>query len=308
VRIVVTGGAGFIGSHLVEALDGSQHDVVVVDDFSGDSVREPPPGVELRRIDCRNHDQLCRAVEGAESIVHLAASVLIRGGHANAGEDIDRGLAGTHGVLEAARRTGVRHVCFASSSTVYGDGGDGPLDEDAPLRPISLYSASKVAGEAFINAYAHLFGISATILRFGIVLGPGLRRGVIFDFVRRLRADTSKLRIMGDGRQCKPYVAIEDAISAIQHLGLEPQHGVGIYNVTGEGAVTVIEIAGEVLGTLGLEGTPVVPDVDPRGWPGDIPDLKLSISRALAAGWAPRYSAHQAVGRGVRAMVAEAVS
>lgn len=306
MRILVTGGAGFIGSHLVGALLDLGHDVTVVDDGSGDSVQKLPAEASLLRFDCRDQEQLCGATEGVAAIVHLAASVLIRGGHARSSEDLGRGLGSTHSVLEAARLTGVPHVCFASSSTVYGEHSEGrPLDENMAPRPISLYSASKLAGEAFVGAYAHLYGISACVLRLGIVLGHGLRRGVVYDFVHRLRADPSQLTVMGDGRQRKPYVAIEDVVSAFVRLGLERGDGARTYNVSGRGAVAVMEIAEEVLRVLGLHGIPVRTQQDARGWPGDIPDLELSIARATAAGWEPRFTAREAVARGVRAIVAE---
>jgi UDP-glucose 4-epimerase len=306
-RVVVTGGAGFIGSHLVRHLLADGHHVVVVDDLTGDSVAAVPQGAVPATMDCRDTDRLSRVVEGADAVVHLAASVLIRGGHLDTGQDLRRGLVSTHSVLEAARQAGVSRVCFASSSTVYGEAaGADPVDEDCPLRPISLYSASKVAGEAFVNAFSHLYGISATVLRLGIVLGAGLRRGVVFDFVNRLRADPSALTIMGDGRQRKPYVDIEDCVSAVVRLGLAPGAGVRTYNVAAEGSVSVLEVADAVLKTMGLEGIPVQGAGNEQGWPGDIPRLELSIARARAAGWTPEHSGYQAVERMARSMAGDA--
>jgi len=301
---MITGGAGFIGCHLARRLAGAC-DVVVVDNLSGDSVGEVPAGVESHEVDIRDIDALRDLMRGCDAVVHLASSVLIKGGHLDTHQDLRQNLTGTFSVLEAMRQTATGHICFASSSTVYG-AHDSPraLDERTPLRPISLYSAAKAAGEAYISAYSHLFGLSASVLRLGIVLGPGLRRGAAFDFVQRLRADPTRLTILGGGQQMKPYLDIDDCIAGFVQLGLAPCRGVEIFNIASEGAISVTQVVKQVLEVLGLDGIPVSGTSQDAGWPGDVPRLELGVDRARAAGWSCRYSAEEAVRRYVQSLIA----
>jgi UDP-glucose 4-epimerase len=306
MRVMVTGGAGFIGGHLVRRISGDL-DVVVVDNYSGDSLGELPAHTTVVKLDVRATDALCESMRGCDAVVHLAANVLIKGGHRDTDKDLQHGVIGTHSVLEAMRRCDVGHICFASSSTVYGDQRDGrPVHEDAPLRPMSLYSAGKAAGEAFISAYASLFGLSATVLRLGIVLGPGLWRGAAFDFFNRLQADPRRLTVLGDGRQTKPYLDAEDCVAGFLELGLRPAKGVNAYNLASEGSLSVRQVAARVLKALNLDGVPVETASVGAGWPGDVPHLQLSIDKARAAGWAPRYSPEEVVDRYVRSLVGKA--
>jgi UDP-glucose 4-epimerase len=297
VRIAVTGGCGFIGSHLVPALLTAGHDVVVVDSFQSDWPGAVAPVADIVELDVRDEDRLTHVVKGRECIVHLASSTRIRDGHLDTRHDWEVSLDGCRSALEAARRAGVERFVFASSGSVYGASDVQPLKEDAPLRPASLYAASKVAAEAFLAAYAQLFPLKATILRLGNVLGPGLQRGVVNDFVERLRANPTVLRILGNGEQRKSYVDIEDCVSAFLALGLEQREGLRTFNVASGDTVAVREIAELIIHALGLSDVEIVTSQADTGWPGDVPVLMLSSDAARAAGWAPHYSAREAIAR-----------
>lgn len=309
MRVVVTGGAGFIGRHLVRALADRGDDVLAVDDLSGDSCASAHElqgvGVSLVVQDVHDELALARLFVGSDVVVHLASSVRIRGGETDPERDMHQVVLGTHSVLEAVRRSGVPHLCFASSGAVYGEQAVRPTPEDVPLRPISLYGAAKAAAESFIGAYAHLYGLSATVFRFGNVLGPGLRRGVVYDFVSSLRRNGDRLVVLGDGRQRKAYIAVEDCVSGVMGLGLEAAGGVETFNLSADGTVGVMRIARGVVEAMELGGTEIVTAGGANGWPGDVPELDLSSRRARRSGWHPRYVAAEAVDRAIATTIAE---
>jgi UDP-glucose 4-epimerase len=305
VRVAVTGGNGFIGSRLVDELLRTGQDVVLVDARGESPSEQRRDGARTVCLDVRDTDKLCRAVDGCDAVVHLAASVMIKGGDRHPEEDMENGVRATHSVLEAMRRVGVPHICFASSGSVYGEGHERPIGEDEPLRPISLYGAGKAASEAFLRAYAHLYGISVTILRLAIVLGPGLRRGVVYDLASRARADSTRLELLGDGSQRKSYLAIEDCVSAFCSLGLAAGHGTRVYNIAGDGSLAVTDVARHVLAVLGLSGTPVRAQQQSAGWPGDVPYVELSTRQAKSGGWTARFTSEEAVARGAKQIARE---
>jgi UDP-glucose 4-epimerase len=302
MRYVITGGAGFIGGQLAASLRVDGADVITIDDLSSESAHA---GTEtaLVEIDAGDTAALTREFHGADAVVHLASSSTIRDGHENTTRDIERGFMVCHSALEAARRAGVAHICLASSASVYGDAGHEALSERSPLRPLSLFGAAKAAGEAFASAYSNLYGLSVTVLRLGNVLGPGLRRGIVFDFVGRLQEDPSRLTVLGNGLQRKPYVDIDDCISAIRTLGL-PEHGAyEVYNVASGSTLCALDVGHAVVDALGLEAE-VMAEGDGVGWPGDVPVLDLDISKGAQRGWAPRYDAHETVWRTARGLMA----
>lgn len=296
---MVSGGAGFIGQTLARRLIGSGIDVDVVDDLSGDSLASDPAEgpARLHRFSVQDEAMLADLLRGADAYVHLASSVRIRGGEHDTSHDVQQAYLGTHSALEACHRAGVRRFCLASSASVYGDQPGLRLVETDPLLPVSLYAACKAGAEALVHSYAHLFGMRTTVLRFGNVQGAGLRRGVVADFVDALRRDGTQLTVLGDGRQRKSYLHLDDCISGIVSLGLAEASCMApadIYNLAANGTLTVVDVAGIVATELGVE--PALRFGSGRaGWLGDVPMLELDATRAHLAGWTARRTCREAI-------------
>ncbi len=305
--IVVTGGCGFIGSHLVDALAERGFDVVVIDNLSTgslDNVRQhlDKPYFRLVKADLKRWEEWVEAVAGAEAVFHFAANPEVRVSVTDPRIHFEENVVATFNVLEACRKHDVPVLVFASSSTVYGDAKKIPTPEDYhPLEPISVYGASKLACENLIVAYAKLYGIRGLVLRYANVIGPRSTHGVIFDFVRKLRANSRVLEILGDGTQRKSYIYVSDAIDATLHL-LETFRNSGreydVYNIGSEDWVTVREIADIVVEEMGLKDVryvfkPATPDG--RGWPGDVKLMLLDISKLKSTGWRPKINSREAV-------------
>jgi UDP-glucose 4-epimerase len=319
VKAVVTGAAGFIGSHLVDKLLEKGYTVTGIDNFSSGSrenlsraLRDPK--FRLVVADLREPmGEWTGELRGASVVFHFAANPEVRHSVREPLDHYHQNVTATLHVLEAARRNGVGVVVFASSSTVYGDPETIPTPEDHPLKPISVYGATKAAAEVFCETYARLYGIKCLILRYANIVGPRLRHGVIYDFIMKLRKDPHRLEILGDGTQRKSYLYISDAIEATM-ASLEKIHGEEpgtsiVYNVGNEDWVTVREIADIVVKAMGLSGVEYVfrPGTpDGRGWPGDVKLMLLSIKRIKSeTNWRPRLSSAEAVEETARQLIEE---
>ncbi len=309
--ILLTGGAGFIGSHLFERLLRSGHEVVVFDNLSfGDEslVRRIAAlgGARILVSDIRDRSSVEEAARGCELILHLAANPEVRMGDPEA--HLEHNVRGTLNILEAARRLDIGFVAFASSSTVYGEAALLPTPEDySPMKPISTYGATKLACEALLSAYAHTYGVRGVALRYANVVGPRARRGVVYDFVRKLLKDPSKLEILGDGTQRKSYIWIGDAVEATLVAIERAADRFSAYNVGSADAITVVEVADAVCQALGLRRVDYVFAGGPegRGWPGDVKTMQLDIRKLMALGWRPEYTSREAVARAAEAVAAE---
>jgi len=299
--IVVTGARGFIGSELLARLVKEGIAAVGVDAAPASSIADPAEVVEL---DVHDTHRLAELAEGADLVVHLAASSTIRDGHLDTRRDLDNGLIACHSCLEAARLAGTRHFCLASSSAVYGPTDAVPIRESHPLRPISLFGAAKAAAEAYVSAYSSLYGFGATILRFGNVLGPRLHRGIVFDFVRKLVGDPTRLEILGDGRQRKSYVDVDDCVAATIQLARPERATLEVYNVATGSSLSAYDVAREVIAAVGLDDVEVMAGGQ-EAWRGDVPVIELAVDCALEAGWAPTRSAEETVRRSARALAEE---
>ncbi|MEU3860080.1 NAD-dependent epimerase/dehydratase family protein [Streptomyces sp. NPDC028722] len=310
-RTLVTGGAGFIGSHVVDhlAVAGSQP-VVVVDNFSNTTRRWIAPhersgAAIVHELDVLDTDRLAAAMAGVDRVIHLAASVDMRVGLADTWIDVNQSVLGTRSVLEAMRRTEARRIVFSSSSTVYGEPEQRPTAEHhGPMLPISVYGAAKLGAEALISAYCHLYGYRAAIFRFGNVVGGRMNHGVIHDFLGKLRENPRILHVLGDGRQRKNYFLAEDCARGIVELSDAHGEGVLVANLGSTETVTVSRIAEIVLEELGLDAE-VVYGGGVRGWPGDVPVVEFDLGRAHALGWHASRESEDAVRAAVRRLAEE---
>lgn len=317
-RWIVVGGAGFIGSHFAERLlaDEATELVTVYDNFS--SGREwhlgaglHDPRLRVTRGDAGDLEALVAAMGGHDTVIHLASNPDIAKAMSRPAIDFDEGTLLTQRVVEAARVTGVSRILYASGSGVYGDLGDVVAHEDhAPMLPISTYGASKLAGEALICAYCHLFEMRACAFRFGNVVGPRQTHGVGYDFVRRLLETPDRLPIMGDGTQRKSYVHVHDVVDAVLLAGARTRERFRAYNVATGDTITVREIAELAMECVGLAPgrTELAFGGGDRGWKGDVPVVLLDSSRIRALGWTHTMSSREAMRRSMLAILADATA
>jgi UDP-glucose 4-epimerase len=302
---MIVGGAGFIGSHFTDRLlcDPGTEAVTLYDNFS--SGREwhyaqwaADPRLRVVRADVHDHDRLLDAMRGNDVVIHLASNPDIARAVTEPAIDFDEGTALTHAVVEAMRRAAVGTILYASGSGVYGDLGECEAAEDhGPLIPISTYAASKLAGEAMIAAYSFMFGLVGRAFRFGNVVGPRQTHGVGLDFVRRLAADPSRLRILGDGTQSKSYIHVSDVIGAVLTALERETAPYQVYNVATLDYVTVSEIADMAVGVAGLPPGSVAYEYTggDRGWKGDVPVVRLNSARIRSLGWTNQLTAAEAL-------------
>ena len=314
---IIVGGAGFIGSHMTDALlaDERTDRVTLYDNFTSgrewhyEEHREDPR-LTVVRGDANDLEALCAATEGHDLVVHLASNPDIALAMTDPTVDFDQGTLITHHVVEAMRRTGVQRIAYAAGSGVYGDLGELEATEDhGPLVPVSTYGASKLAGEALISAYAHMFGLRGFSFRFGNVVGRRQTHGVGFDFVRRLLDDPSRLTVMGNGTQSKSYVAAADVVAAVlTAIDRGPAVPFAAYNVATGDYITVREIAELSLEVLGLDPRATVIEYgsSDRGWKGDVPVVRLATERIRALGWRPSMGSREALHASMLAMLEDA--
>jgi UDP-glucose 4-epimerase len=315
-RVCVVGGAGFIGGHFVDRLLGSDttDQVTVYDNFSSGRMwhldaHRSDARLTVVRNDVRDLEALVAAVSGHDTVIHLASNPDIARAVTEPAVDFDQGTLLTHHVAEAARRAGVRLVLYASGSGVYGDLGESEAAEDhGPLIPVSTYGASKLAGEALLSSYAAMFGITARAFRFGNVVGPRQTHGVGFDFVRRLLADPNRLRILGDGKQSKSYIHVEDVIEAVLLAARAATGAYAVFNVATGDYVTVTEIAELAMDVVGLPAgrTRLEYTGGDRGWKGDVPVVRINTDRIRSLGWKNERTGPEALRASMESMLADA--
>jgi UDP-glucose 4-epimerase len=302
-RALITGGAGFIGSTLADRLLEDGVEVAILDDFRTGRhefiTGALEHGADLFEGDVLDDAVLHAAVEGCDTVFHLQANADVRHGLEHPRRDLQQNTIATSNVLEAMRAAGARRICFSSTGSVYGDAHVTPTPEDGPF-PIqtSLYAASKVAGEGMIGAYAHGFGFTGLIFRFVSVLGERYTHGHVIDFYRALKADPSRLHVLGDGRQTKSYLYVQDCVDAIlratAHHGDDP--GTHIYNLGTDETVTVDDSIATITAQMGV--TPQVQKAGgDRGWAGDSPLIHLDTEKIRSLGWAPTLNIRDAIAR-----------
>jgi len=303
-KILVTGGAGFIGSHLVERLLKENNKVIVLDNLSSgkkDTIQEHfnNPDFSFCRIDLVR-DQITSYFEGVNEVWHMAANSDVRAGNKDTKIDIEQNTIATYNILEAMRKNDVRNLCFASTSTVYGDAKETPTPEDySPLEPISLYGASKLTCEALISAYCHNFKMKAVVFRLANVIGSRSSHGVIHDFIEKLKKNEHELEMFGNGKQNKSYIHIEDCIEAMLFARNRSAKPFDVFNIGSDDQIRVVRIAEIISEEMGLNprfkftgGT--------RGWVGDVPEMILSIKKLKRIGWEPKHNSEEAVKKAVK--------
>ncbi len=305
--VVVTGGAGAIGSVLVRTLLARGTEVRVVDDLSSGKREHldgllDTPRCSLTVADVREPASYATAFRGASAVWHLAANTDIRRGSADPRIDFEHGTLATFRVLETARQNDVPRFFFSSSSVVYGFPKVFPTPEEyAPLEPESLYGSGKLAGEAMASAYAHSYGIQSCLFRFANIIGPGMTHGVLYDFFEKLSRDPRRLEVLGDGRQAKSYLRTEDCVEAMLLAGDRAIGPVSVYNLGTTDRIAVREIAEKVVAAHGGSARIDYTGGD-RGWTGDVPQQLLSIEKIRQLGWSPRYSSAAAIDRTIEEM------
>jgi UDP-glucose 4-epimerase len=315
-RVCVVGGAGFIGSHFVRRLLARETTlgVTVYDNFSsGRAWHLAPvaddPRLTVVRADVVDLADLSAAVAGHDTIIHLASNPDIAAAATNPAIDFDQGTRLTHHVAEAARIAEVALVLYASGSGVYGDLGEMEAVEDyGPMVPTSTYGASKLAGEAILASYGHMFGVTARAFRFGNVVGPHQTHGVGYDFVRRLLDDPSQLRILGDGKQSKSYIYVDDVIDAVLLAGSLADSPFDAFNVATGDYVTVTEIAELAMEVLDLPTGSTQFDYTggERGWKGDVPIVRINTDKIRALGWRNAHTGPQGLRESMTSMTQDA--
>jgi UDP-glucose 4-epimerase len=315
-RVCIVGGAGFIGSHFADRLLAGEatEKLTVYDNLSSGrdwhlAAHREDPRLTVVRGDAADLEGLAAAMAGHATVIHLASNPDIARAMTDPAIDFDQGTLLTHHVAEAARRCGAEMVLYASGSGVYGDLGHAEATENhGPLIPVSTYGASKLAGEALLASYAAMFGITALAFRFGNVVGPRQTHGVGFDFIRRLLDDPHHLRILGDGRQSKSYIHVEDVVEAVLHAAHVATGPYAVFNVATGDYVTVTEIAELAVDVAGLPagGTRFDYTGGDRGWRGDVPVVRINTDRIRALGWKNERTGRQALRASMESMLTDA--
>ena len=303
--VLVTGGAGLVGSHLAERFLEDGATVRVVDDLSKGSRERVPSEATFTQADLTERDDVADVVTAdLDAVFHLAA-------HTDTNYDDDRKLFEentemTYNLLEQMQAADIDKFAFTSSSTVYGEAPRPTPEDYAPLEPISIYGSSKLADEALISTYAHSYDIQSWVFRFANIVGPYQRGNVVPDFIEKLDDDPNELTILGDGRQEKSYLHVSECVDAMQYVVENADDDLNIYNLGTKTTTSVTEIADIISDELGADPEYAYTGGD-RGWTGDVPKMRLSIQKLAALGWEPAMSSHEAVRHGAQDLIAEIV-
>ena len=302
MKTLVAGGAGFIGSHLIDALIAEDHDVVCVDNYfigTHKNIKHLARNSHFKMYeqdlaDSEAVNKIFKA-EQIDYVFHLAANSNIQASASNPAIEYHNTYSTTFSLLEAMRLNGVKKLFFASTSAVYGEQMGREVSEEAVvLKPISYYGGCKLGSEAIISSYAYMNDMSVLVFRFPNVIGPRLTHGVIFDFVKRLKEDPSHLCILGDGTQSKPYIYALDLVDAIMRFK-DVGKGVTLYNVGVETQSSVTRIAEIVCEKMGLRDVPFQYTGGRGGWKGDVPVFAYNLDKIHAAGWTASMTSDEAV-------------
>jgi UDP-glucose 4-epimerase len=297
--VLVTGGAGFIGSYIVDRLIDMRDDVTVVDNLSSGNIEFVNKNSKFYKLDLIfDRAELRQLLKETEQVWHIAANPDVRIGSENPDGIYGNNLTATYNLLEEMRKSDVREIVFTSTSTVYGEADVIPTPEDYPTVPISIYGACKLGCEVLIASYCHTFGMKSWIYRFANVIGKRSNHGVIYDFINKLKKNPEELEILGDGEQNKSYIYITDCVDAM-FSGLRAKEDVNIMNIGSEDQIKVKKIAEIVCKEMGLNPKFRFTGGD-RGWKGDVPVMLLAIDKLKEMGWTPEYNSEKAIQKATR--------
>ncbi len=304
-RILITGGAGFIGSHLVDALS-FENDVVVLDNLSASTTEFIEPLIKESKIkfikgDITNLSDVQTAMKDVDLVFHYAAQPDVKKSVNEPIFDFETNVRGSLNILEEMRRNDIHEIIFASSGgTIYGDKPPLPTPESQPLRPISNYGAAKAAVEMYLSSYANSYGFTAVSLRYANIFGPRSNHGVIYDFYFKLKKNPRELTILGNGLQNKSYLYITDCIDASLFVTKHVSNGFEPYNIGSESQIIVNDIAKIIIDELNLESVQFKYTGGDRGWVGDVPITLPDLSKLKKLGWAPKVSTEEGIRKYVR--------
>jgi len=310
MNILVTGGAGFIGSHLCDRLHEDGHHLLVIDNLSLGRVENIQHLLDSDRFDFVQGDVLDESVleplfanVQIDVVFHMAANSDIAMSFEHPRVDMDNTFRTTYALLHAMKQHGVTKMVFASSSAIYGETQDLLHEDYGPLQPVSHYGAAKLASEAFVSSFAENYGMQAWIVRFPNVVGERATHGVIFDFINKLRANPSRLDVLGDGEQFKPYLYVGDLVDAMLFVWNETDEKRNVYNVGVTTRTRVREIAQMVIEEMKLDAEIVYGGGD-RGWVGDVPEFNYDLSKVTELGWTASCTSNEAVRKSIQRILA----
>lgn len=305
MRSIVTGGAGFIGSHLVDHLVAAGDEVIIIDSLISGDINSIQGHLDSGKVRLESADLLGdnwqHFLSGADRVYHLAADPDVRESSIHPDKQLNNTILATHRVLEAMRAADVREIVFTSTSTVYGEATDIPTPESyTPMEPVSVYGAAKLSCEALISAYCYSYDFTSWIFRFANIIGARSGHGVITDFIRKLRTNPDELEILGDGSQTKSYLEVRACIAAIMFAVMNTSRQVKTFNIGSEDWISVTEIADIISEEMGLAPKYRYTGGS-RGWVGDVPRMQLDITRMKELGWRPEITSRESVRVAVRA-------
>lgn len=311
MKAFITGGAGFIASHLVDKLIDSGNEVTVFDNLSSGKIDFIKHHLNNDQFNFINGDLLDlskvdRSIYGHDIVFHFAANPDARMGISQTDLDLNLETIATYNVLESMRKKDIKKIVFSSSGTIYGDTPIIPLPEDyGPVLPISLYGAGKVASECLISAFCGTFNMQAWIFRFANIIGDRATHGVIYDFVNKLHNDPHRLEILGDGTQEKPYLHVDDCVDGIQFVLKNSNEKINLFNLGCDTSTSVSKIAQYVVNEMCLGEVEFEYSGGSRGWPGDVPQVRFNCNKINRLGWKARYTSDEAVRIAIKSIVRE---
>jgi len=313
MKFFVTGGAGFIGSHLVDKLI-QKGEVTVYDNLSSGKKEFiqhhlGKAGFDFVLADLLDFEKLKKAMPGHDVVFHLAANPDARLGTEDTSLDLNQETVATYNVLEGMRVNDIKKIVFSSSGTIYGETPVFPLPENyGPVLPISLYGAGKLACEGLISSFCHTFDMQSWIYRFANIVGPRATHGVIYDFIHKLKANSKELEVLGDGKQRKPYLYVEECVEGMLFGFSNADQRVNLFNLGCESSTEVNSIAEMVCEEMGLDGVKFKYTGGDRGWRGDVPQVRFDIKKMKKLGWEPELTSDEAVLKGIKKIIPEIIS
>ena len=309
MRCFVTGGAGFIGSHLVDRLM-QENDVAVYDNLSLGKLSHISHHLKKKNFrfiedDLLNFETLKKSMKGHGAVFHLAANSDISN-NSITDTDLKKGTLATYNVLEAMRLNGIKNIIFSSTSSIYGEAKIKPTPEDyGPLLPISFYGASKLACEGLISSFCHNFGMKGWIFRFANIAGERGTHGVVVDFIRKLKQNSNEMEILGDGEQSKPYLYVKDCVDGMLYGFYNSSDEVDYFNLSSDGSTKVRMIASILAEEMGIRNVKFKFTGTQRGWPGDVPKVEMDTRKLARLGWRCNLSSDESLRKSVKGLVAE---